>query len=130
MSTTDKGDPQPQAFGVIDQTLFPFEPDGPSSRAALVAEWMTLVRTILPGMSEGHQWPVTQDHCFMRICLDIALGAPWHTVIKRPAIRHLSDRQLSAAIAVAKGFVHNPETLHALNQRSIGLRCAIQTKRL
>lgn len=55
----------------------------------------------------------------MRVCLDAAIGAPWHLHVKRPAIRHLSAMQLAAAIAVAEDLVLAPGTLDALNRQSI-----------
>ncbi len=107
-----------------NQMLLPLTDDDADTRAALVARWMTIVRDVLPTMAKRCDWPISQDHCFMRVCLDTALGAPWHTLVKRPAIRHLSDAQLSAAIAVAEAIVHAPETLDDLNLQSIRWRKA------
>ncbi len=73
-------------------------------------------------MAETCSWPISLDHCFMRVCLDTALGAPWHLIVRRPAIRHLTSEQLAAAITVAEGVVRAPETLEALNRQSIGWR--------
>jgi hypothetical protein len=104
------------------QSVLPFTDGTPNRRAMLIARWLKLVRDILPGMAEKHHWPISQDHCFMRVCLDTALGAPWHTVIKRPAIRNLSDEQLDAAVAVAEALVLAPQTLEAINRQSIDWR--------
>jgi hypothetical protein len=93
-----------------------------SDRQALAARWTELVKKVLPSMAQCHQWPVTEDHCFMRICLDCALGAPWHTVVRRPAIQHLSNYQLSEAIAVAERVVRTPSALDELNRQSISWR--------
>jgi hypothetical protein len=90
----------------------------------LIARWLELVRDILPGISKQRSWPISQDHCFMRVCLDTALGAPWHIVVRSPAIRHLSDEQLGAAVAVAEALVLAPETLEAINRQSIRWRKA------
>ena len=97
-----------------------------TERAALVGRWLLLVRETLPGMATRHAWPVSLDHCFMRICLDTALGRPWHTVVRRPAIRHLSDGQLATAIAVAEAIMIRPETLVPLNCQSIAWRNALR----
>jgi hypothetical protein len=104
------------------QPFLSFMTDDISDRKRLVARWTELVKNTLPSMAQRHQWPVNEDHCFMRICLDSALGAPWHTVVKHPAIRHLSNHQLTTAIAVAEGVVCHPKTLHALNRQSISWR--------
>lgn len=93
-----------------------------SQRAMLVERWMGLTRDVLPTMAERCRWPISLDHCFMRVCLDTAVGAPWHTIVKRPAIRHLSLEQLVAAITVAEALVSAPETLAVLNAQSIRWR--------
>jgi hypothetical protein len=91
-------------------------------RLALNARWLTLVKETLPSMAKVHQWPIALDHCFMRVCLDTALGSPWHAVVKRPAIKHLSDHQIKSAIGVAQSIVNSPELLHLLNENSIRSR--------
>jgi hypothetical protein len=101
------------------QPILQFAPGDSCCRATLVAQWNALVRKALPSMAAQHRWPISQDHCFMRVCLDTAVGAPWHRVVKRPAIRNLSDDQLVAAIAIAEGLMLAPETLDALNRQSI-----------
>jgi hypothetical protein len=119
-----------RSFVAVDienqQAMLPFAPVDPCRRAELVARWGQLLRHVLPKVAVQHRWPITQDHCFMRVCLDTALGAPWHTIVKRPAIRHLSDDELAVAIAVAEGLMHEPETLDGLNQQSIRWRKKIR----
>jgi hypothetical protein len=61
----------------------------------------------------------------MRVCLDTALGAPWPTVVNRPAVRHLTDKQLLAAISVAQSLLKTPAILHELNQQSIQWRMTL-----
>lgn len=88
-------------------------------REVLVARWMHLTRRVLPGMAPVHRWPVNRDHCFMRICLDEAAGAPWHAVIRRPAVAHATIDQLRRAVAVAESVVADPASLPRLNASSI-----------
>lgn len=112
-------------------TLFP-DPapadDAPESgragRAARIARWLHLTRERLPAAAAVHRWPIRLDHCFMRVCLDHALGGRWDRMVRRPAIRHLSDDQLEAAIACAERLLHRPDTLPALNRASLALRRA------
>jgi hypothetical protein len=104
------------------QIPLPLADPEPSPRATRVARWYVLTRDILPVMAERHAWPISNDHCFMRVCLDTAIGAPWHMHVRRPAIRHLSDSQLAAAIAVAEALLLAPDTLGQLNQQSIQAR--------
>ena len=58
----------------------------------------------------------------MRVCLDMAFGQAWHSVIARPAIRHASDDDLARAVGIAEAVLARPETLRALNERSLALR--------
>ncbi len=64
----------------------------------------------------------------MRVCLDEAVGAPWSRpwsyVVRRPAIRYLTDRQLAAAVGVAEAIAGRPELLGRLNARSLDVRRA------
>ena len=92
------------------------------ARAGRVNRWLHLVREVLPGMSAECNWSISQDHCFMRVCLDASLGRPWDTVVKRPAIKHLSTGQLEAVIAVAESIVTTPSILTELNRQSIRMR--------
>lgn len=58
----------------------------------------------------------------MRVCLDAAIGAPWHERVRRPAIRHLDDSQLARAIAAAERIAADPDSLPMLNRASLALR--------
>jgi hypothetical protein len=111
-----------ERYSVKQESLFLEVPNAVENRLTLNARWMMLVSETLPTMARSHNWPISLDHCFMRVCLDTALGAPWHTVIDRPAIKHLSDEQLLAAISVAQSLVQTPATLLALNDQSIRWR--------
>ena len=73
-------------------------------------------------MAAEHGWPIRLDHCFMRVCLDAALAVRWDTVVRRPAIRHLSDAQLGRAVAQAEAIAARPDLLPRLNQDSLRLR--------
>ena len=96
---------------------------GPAAaRAALVGRWLALTRTVLPALAADRRWPIRLDHCFMRVCLDAALGVRWDRVVRRPAIRHLSDAQLRRAVAQAEAVVAEPDLLPRLNANSLRLR--------
>ncbi len=58
----------------------------------------------------------------MRVCLDLAMGRPWHEVIPRPAIRHATAAQLQRAMAVAEAVLSDPGSLPALNAASLHMR--------
>ena len=91
----------------------------PSHREELEDRWLALTRRVLPGMAAAEGWPIRLDHCFMRVCLDAAIGRPWHEAVRRPAIRHLTEAQLAAAIAVAERIRAEPALLPALNRQSL-----------
>lgn len=73
-------------------------------------------------MARAAGWPIRHDHCFMRVCLDAAIGRRWDVVVRRPAICHLTDAQLAAAVAVAERIARQPELLAALNAASLAMR--------
>lgn len=109
--------PAPRASALLDDEA------GPSAmRGDAVARWLHLTRVALPGLAATHRWPIRHDHCFMRVCLDLAIGAPWHQQVCRPAIRHLDDTQLGRAIALAERIAAEPASLAALNRESLALR--------
>ena len=93
-------------------------------RAELVARWLELTREVMPSMAASARWPVRFDHCFMRICLDTAFGAPWTQMIATPAVRTMSAAQLEAAIDVAERVVADPGLLSQLNKNSLSGRQA------
>lgn len=89
-----------------------------------MARWLDLTRRVLPGMADAEGWPIRLDHCFMRVCLDHALGQPWHQRVRRPAIRHLGDDELRRAVAVAERIAAGPAALPGLNAQSLAWRRA------
>ena len=95
-----------------------------AERRHLALRWLELTRRVLPGMAAAEGWPIRWDHCFMRVCLDNALGRPWHEAVRRPAIRWLELHQLRAAVEVAEGIAADPRTLPGLNDASLAWRQA------
>lgn len=98
------------------------DPDHGAARRQMVAEWLHLTRDLLPAMARTRPWPISQDHCFMRVCLDAAYGGRWDAAIPRPAIRHADNEHLAAAIAVAQSLLRDPNRLPALNAASLRAR--------
>ncbi len=87
-----------------------------------MARWLDLTRRQLPAMAAAHHWPIRLDHCFMRVCLDAAVGQPWYEVIRRPAVSYASADQLQRAVAVAEGILADPASLPLRNAESLRLR--------
>ncbi len=67
-------------------------------------------------------WPIRLDHCFMRVCLDHAVGRQWDEVVRRPAVRHLTDEQLARAVAAAEAIRLDPALLRPMNLASLRMR--------
>ena len=88
-----------------------------SRRAAIDAAVARLVAAARPG------WPVSADHCFLRIAYDNAAGAKWDTLVRPPAWRNLPDEVLADALRLL-GEMHDPATLRRLNDRSLAFRAA------
>ena len=106
----------------MHQLLQPLLPS--PTRAALVAQWLHLTRTVLPGMATAHRWPIRFDHCFMRVFLDHAMQGRWDRTVRRPAIRHMPDADLHRAIELAEAVVAAPHRLPELNAQSLVWRRA------
>lgn len=87
------------------------EPDEPL--AAIRESYLFLTRHALPEAARranaaGDAWPITLDHCFMRVALDHVFGQRWDTAIDRrngPAYRQLNATQLRTAISIAESML-------------------------
>ncbi|MEL6686048.1 MAG: GCN5-related N-acetyltransferase [Pseudomonadota bacterium] len=85
--------------------------------------WRKLVESDLPYLARSRpNWPVHLDHCFARILLDNAFGAPWRDVIKPPAWRNTPLPILEKAIKLGEDVLAEKADLWALNNRSLVLR--------
>lgn len=93
------------------------------TRMDVERRWLDLTRTILPPLAQARGWPISADHCFMRVFLDNACDGRWSDCIdKRPAFRHASDTVLAQAVALAKAVLDGSEDLTRLNTRSLAWR--------
>ncbi|KAK6437877.1 hypothetical protein LTR95_005931 [Oleoguttula sp. CCFEE 5521] len=95
----------------------------------LRTQWNDLYRTKLPAMAKARdqaqpKWPVFLDHCFARIVLDNAIGIdkPWTEVVKSPAVKNMSEEQLTNAISLAERLANGEANLVELDERSLELR--------
>ena len=73
-------------------------------------------------MATAQRWPIRLDHCFMRVCLDAAIGRRWDEVVRRPAVRHLTGAQLARAVRLAEAILADPALLPGLNEQSLRWR--------
>ena len=84
--------------------------------------WRRLVHETLPRAAIDRDWPVSLDHCFARILLDSAIGAPWRERVRPPAWRNTPIDVLRDAISLGEAVLAGTQNLHALNDRSLMLR--------
>ena len=80
-----------------------------------------MVNEALPKLATKHRWPVTENHCFLRIAYDNLFGRPWKEVLnsKKPALHQLNEDQVEQVIEILKRF---PDEIDKLNRKSLRLR--------
>lgn len=98
----------------------------PQSHAARQQRWLEPTRETMPSLAAARGWPVRHDHCFQRILLDNAVGAPWRTKIAPPAYKNASEAELNQAIALGEAAIAGDADLDELNRRSLRWRGKIQ----
>lgn len=95
-------------------------------RGDLEARYLELTRVELPSRAARNQWPIREDHCFMRILLDRLFEDCWYNHLSRrrgPAYRQLSDKQLRTLIGWAETLIQDDgELLAAWNRDSLWWR--------
>ena len=57
-----------------------------TAREALVRRGFALTRERLPALARERGWPVSEDHCFMRILLDNVCGGVWREFVKSASV--------------------------------------------
>jgi proline racemase len=96
-----------------------------SARSDLEAHWLDLTRRTLPALASERRWPVSADHCFQRILLDVATGGVWYDAVAgRPAYRHVEDDTLARAVAMGEDVASGAADLAAMNRQSLAWRRA------
>jgi O-6-methylguanine DNA methyltransferase len=101
-----------------------------ASPSPLVQRWKTLYSQTLPDLAKARdpaqlKWPVTLDHCFARIILDNAIGMgeqQWDKVIKKPAVKNMTEEQLQAAIELGEMIMSGATNLEVLDEISLSCR--------
>ena len=93
------------------------------SHADQIARFKHLTEVALPALAREQHWPIRLDHCFKRICLDVAFADVWYHHLPRPAERHLQGEPLARAIACAEAILHEGRpTLTLRNAESLRFR--------
>jgi hypothetical protein len=62
-----------------------------------------MVENMLPELADEHGWSVRFNHCFRRICYDVAVGDKWDSICDRgPAYEHIALADLVTAYSCAR----------------------------
>lgn len=85
-------------------------------------KWRHLIGERLPRVAQERNWPITDDHCFARILLDVTLDRPWRDVVKPPAWRHTPICELEKAISLGEALFDKTQNIDDLNKKSLSLR--------
>lgn len=71
------------------------------TRAGLAEELRRRVDGVLPALAAAAPgWPVRHNHCFRRIVYDTLAGQNWRHCWPAPAIAHMTEAELAAAVAL------------------------------
>jgi len=80
-----------------------------------------LANEALPKLAKERGWPVTENHCFLRIAYDNLFGKCWYEVLskKRAVLKQLDSDQMDKVIEILKSI---PDNLEELNKKSLRFR--------
>ena len=108
---------------VLDLDSPDSDASAPPDRVRLEAEWLTITWQTLPALAKTRRWPVSADHCFMRILLDAVHGDRWDRIVQgRPAYKRVDVERLAAAVKLAERVAADEADLWALNAQSLAWR--------
>lgn len=94
-------------------------------RYELQDRYLDLTRAVLPSLGRTRGWPITEDHCFMRIVLDHVFHDCWYNHVDKRlrAYKQLNDTQLAQAVAIAEEMRRaDAATIDKMNQQSLAWR--------
>jgi hypothetical protein len=94
----------------------------------LLSRYIKLTTITLPALAKRkhRDWPVVEDHCFVRIVLDNICQDVWYKHISAPAYQYLKETQLVEAIALCEAIIEGSVSIDELNQRSLKWRRNVQ----
>ena len=95
----------------------------------LINSYLHLTKNVLPSLAKdgSRTWPVVEDHCFQRIVLDTICGGVWYEFIDRPAYKHLTMEQVSAAVQLCEAIINGQSNIQELNRQSLIWRGKVQS---
>lgn len=67
-------------------------------------------------------YPISADHCFLRVAYDALFPGPWDQYLDKPAWKHLSPVQTETVQQLLTEMIHDPATCQKLNSESLKKR--------
>ena len=94
------------------------------STADLVSRYIVLTKEVMPHLARtSHKhWPVSNDHCFQRIVLDVVCDGVWYSYLLRPAYKNLTYDQAANAVKLCSDIISGDADLIVLNKQSLRWR--------
>lgn len=87
---------------------------------------MTSFRSPILQIAEelAQQYPQAsfQNHCYLRIAYDVALGGRWDQIVASPAYQHLNPKTFSQAFKLLRAMYEDYYLVEKLNQVSLKYR--------
>jgi len=92
-----------------------------SDREGLQDIFMMMCQDVLPTTGRKREWPIYEDHCFMRVCYDNAYGDEWYDYVDySPVYKNMDGAGLFRAVSYALGMVTvGVGLVRRLNERSL-----------
>lgn len=90
-------------------------------RVELEDMFLMVTGAILPSEAEEHDYPINEDHCFQRVCYDVAYGDEWYDYVDgNPAYRNIEDSKLVKAVGAALYMMNcGCKAVERLNEKSL-----------
>jgi len=91
---------------------------------AIRSDFMMVTSEWLPRIAFECEWPIVFDHCFQRVCYDMAFGDEWTGHVDgSPAYKHIDTWRLVRALRQAESMLYRGEPqVRWLNARSLHYR--------
>jgi hypothetical protein len=92
------------------------------SRALLASRIEKLAKRVLPAVAKTMRYPVTEDHCFLRIAYDQAVQGMWYDHVESPFGANATKEQMQRALDTLREMVESATAAHRFNRQSLAWR--------
>ena len=76
--------------------------------------------------SKDSGYPISADHCFLRVAYDALFPGPWDQHIGKPAWKHLDSAQTETVRQLLSEMLEYPEICRKLNVESLKKRRSLK----